>query len=100
VHTVSALADITAPLRYSVNYHKPGAVSTGLYCNQEKNKMATRLQVKVNGKWEYVGCKTDGRLIITKAREKALRARDLAVFQQAFPTFTFRTQNGAGTGTH
>lgn len=62
--------------------------------------MATRLQVKVKGKWEYVGCKTDGRLIITKTREKALRARDLDTFRRAFPGYTFRTQNGAGTGTH
>jgi hypothetical protein len=62
--------------------------------------MATRLQVKVKGKWEYVFCKRDGHLVVTGAREKALRARDLDTFRQAFPTYTFRTQNGAGTGTH
>ena len=62
--------------------------------------MATRLQVKIRGKWRYVFCKMDDHLVVTDMREKALRARDLAVFQQAFPSYTFRTQNGAGTGTH
>jgi len=51
-----------------------------------------RLQVKLNGNWEYVFCYNprNAEPIITQDKRKALLARDLEYFQIKFGNHEFR----------
>jgi len=50
------------------------------------------LQILIDGKWEYVFCRSGGKVVTTKDRRKALPALDLEWFQNRFGNDTFRKE--------